>query len=66
MAIDVFNPATGKLLNSYPEMSQSEVSDILEKMHVVRKEWEKTSFDHRAKLMHRLAEIYEEIGRAHV
>lgn len=57
MTIDVFNPATGQLHKSYEEMSQEELSTIIDKMDAQQKEWAKLSIAERAPLMHKAAQI---------
>ena len=52
-----FNPATGKILNEYPEHSPQEVSSIIEKNHRAFLLWREESFATRRSLMNRAAEI---------
>lgn len=51
MAFDIINPATGEKINSFEEMSASEVQSILEKCAAAQREWAATSFAERSRLM---------------
>lgn len=57
MSIDVINPATGELLQSYTEIPQQQVGQIIEEMESVRQQWLHTSFTERSKLMHQAAQV---------
>lgn len=51
MTIKTINPANGQVIKEYTEMSQTEVSDIIEKTHQAHLNWQETDFKHRAKKM---------------
>jgi len=57
MTFDSINPATGKKVESYPEMSAEEVGDILTKCHIAQQDWANTPFPERARLMGSVAEV---------
>lgn len=57
MAIESINPATEEKIKSYPEMSNEEVSRILEESNHDFEAWRDTSFGHRSKRMKKAAEI---------
>lgn len=57
MKFKSINPMTGNVVEEYPEMSSSEVEDILEKTHLAQQAWRNTIFEERASLMLRAAEI---------
>jgi len=57
MAMDVVNPATGKTINSYEEMTPAEVETIVQQAHEAHLEWKRTSFAHRAGLMKKAAAV---------
>lgn len=60
------NPATGKLIQEYPEMDMSEVSEIISNTNAAQNEWAKKSFSERAAFLNKIAgllkERKEEIG----
>lgn len=60
MTIDVINPATGKLLQSYNELTKQEVSVLIDQMAATREEWAKTTFEHRANFMRKLGQLYRD------
>ncbi len=57
MTFDSINPATGKKVESYPEMSAEEVGDILTKCHIAQRDWANTPLPERARLMASVAEV---------
>ena len=57
MTFDSINPATGKKVESYPEMSAEEVGDILTKCHIAQQDWANTPLPERARLMASVAEV---------
>lgn len=57
MTIDTINPATGKLIKSYNEMSSEQVSQIIDLTHDAYESWSKTNFEHRKSLMLKAAEV---------
>lgn len=57
MAIQAVNPASGEVLKSYQEMTPAAVQEIVGKAHEAFVDWRRTSFEHRAALMRKAAEI---------
>ncbi|MEQ8523225.1 NAD-dependent succinate-semialdehyde dehydrogenase [Gracilimonas sp.] len=61
------NPATGKVIKDYKEMSFDEVDTIIKKANVVQSDWKLKSFEERASYLNKIAEILktrkEELGR---
>jgi len=60
MSWTAVNPANGETLEEYPEMSGSEVEEILEGAHQAQRDWRATAFFHRAQRMNRAAQILRE------
>lgn len=60
MAIEVINPATGKVDKKYELMSQKDIDKILTQMEKVRTDWLKTTFEARSQLMRNAAKILRE------
>src|SRR6202166_6589 len=63
MAIQAINPATGETLKSYQEMTPAAVQEIVGKTHGAFLSWRQTTFDHRAALMRKAAEILRSNAR---
>lgn len=57
MAIRTVNPATGKTIETYEEMSLKAVEQILEKAHEAFLEWRRSSFAQRAEQVRKAADI---------
>lgn len=57
MAIDVINPATGKKVRSYPEMSLPDVESILSKTQAAFEQWRRVSIADRARPMKKAAAV---------
>ncbi|WP_339772147.1 NAD-dependent succinate-semialdehyde dehydrogenase [uncultured Paraglaciecola sp.] len=57
MAYESRNPYTGKLLTSYENTTDIEVTQIIEQAHTTFLSWSKTSFAERAMIMRNVAEI---------
>ncbi|HEY7697136.1 MAG TPA: NAD-dependent succinate-semialdehyde dehydrogenase [Vicinamibacteria bacterium] len=57
MPIESINPANGKLLRTYDEMSPSEVDAIVDRAHQAHLEWRHTAFSDRSRLMRAAARI---------
>lgn len=51
------NPATGKLIKDYEPASQTEVEKIIEASHKASKDWRKTTFEERSKLLRKAAGV---------
>ncbi len=62
MALQVINPATEEVVNTYTEYRLEDVQEILKKSHQAFLDWKKTTFAERAKLMKNAAQILEENG----
>lgn len=60
MSLDSINPATGKLVKSYQEMSPEVIEDRIQKTDRAFLEWKYTDFTERAVLMKRAALILKE------
>lgn len=54
------NPATGKLIKEYAEMSIEEVSAIIEQTNKAQKFWREVSFGKRAVYLHKVASLLKE------
>ncbi len=57
MSIESINPATGKTIRTYDEMSPSEVDEILDRAHRAHLDWRESSFPDRSRLMRAAARI---------
>lgn len=55
--IEIRNPATGKLIKTYEEMTNEQATEIIGDVHIAFHEWHQTDFDTRKKLMKKVAEI---------
>jgi succinate-semialdehyde dehydrogenase/glutarate-semialdehyde dehydrogenase len=60
MAIITINPATGEQLETYDEMSERDVQDIIGRSHEAHLAWRETGFAERAGLLRKLAEALRE------
>jgi succinate-semialdehyde dehydrogenase / glutarate-semialdehyde dehydrogenase len=60
MPIASINPATGETIKTFPEHSESEIEDKLERASSTFNEYKRTSFEDRAEKMLRAAEILED------
>ncbi len=54
------NPTTGEFIKEYHEHSTIEVAEIISSVDTAWLSWRETSFDYRADLFHRLAEVLRE------
>lgn len=57
MSIQTVNPATGKVIKTYEEMSEKEVDKIIDQCHKAFLSWRQKSFDERGKKMKKVAEL---------
>jgi succinate-semialdehyde dehydrogenase/glutarate-semialdehyde dehydrogenase len=57
MAIESINPATGKLIRVYDEMSPSEVDGIVDRAHQAHLDWKETSFSDRSRRLKAAAQV---------
>ena len=60
MAISTINPATGEEVESFEPLSEEQVEEKLQKATETHREYRKTSFEERAQMLTRAAEILEE------
>jgi succinate-semialdehyde dehydrogenase/glutarate-semialdehyde dehydrogenase len=51
------NPYTNELIKEYPEMSSSEIDEIIKSVDIAFKNWKNVGFDERAKLMKNAASV---------
>lgn len=59
MTIQTVNPATGKIIHFYSEMTTAEVSEIIDKTHEAYLFWRDQSFATRSKAMRKMAELLQ-------
>lgn len=59
MSIQTINPATGDLIKTYQEMSETEVANIIDATDKAYLTWREMDFAKRALSMHKLAEMLE-------
>lgn len=64
MAMHAINPATGETINTYDEISPSDVERRIERAHEAFLGWRRTSIDERAALMRRAARELREQATA--
>ncbi|RYU78252.1 NAD-dependent succinate-semialdehyde dehydrogenase [Hymenobacter persicinus] len=60
MAIESFNPYTGRVLRRFPAFSWSKTERILGQSARAARTWPRTTFAERARLMHRAADLLRE------
>jgi len=60
MAIETVNPATGKIIQKYTEMTDREVAEIIDSTHADFLKWREFDFDKRATCMLKLADILKQ------
>jgi succinate-semialdehyde dehydrogenase/glutarate-semialdehyde dehydrogenase len=63
MSIQTTNPATNKVLKSFDEMTDEQVEAAIEKSNTFSQTWKKTSYDDRAKVLHKVAELMRQRKR---
>lgn len=56
----VVNPSTGTVEKEYPTATDAEVQDALSRTHAAYGEWRTTSKDERSRVLHRVADLYDE------
>lgn len=59
MSIQVINPATAEIINTYNEHSNDEVQNILHKTYQAHLSWRKETFAHRSALMNKAADCLD-------
>lgn len=59
-SVTTTNPATEESIKTYNRLKESEVFEIIEKTNKTQQTWRNTNFDERSKLMHALADIFDE------
>lgn len=57
MSIQSINPFNNKTLKEFEEHSDAQIEEILQKADATYYQWRKTSFEERAKLMHKAADV---------
>lgn len=57
MTIETINPATGKVIQSYPEMSHSEVNQVIDSTHTAYLSWLEFDFNQRSIYMRNIANL---------
>ena len=57
--VDTYNPATGELYKTYYLHTLEEAEQIVEDSHEAFHSWRKTTFEQRAKILHKIADIFE-------
>jgi len=60
MALESLNPATGELLETFEEWSDTQVAETVEQVDLAWQSWRETTFADRATLMKRAAEVLRE------
>ena len=63
--IHSINPYTGEKIYSFTPLSTKEISEKIDEADLVQKEWKKTSFRERAKLMTKAAEVLKKRKKAY-
>jgi succinate-semialdehyde dehydrogenase / glutarate-semialdehyde dehydrogenase len=56
----VVNPATGETVSEYPTATDASIADVLERVHESYESYRKTSKADRAKILHLVADIYQD------
>ena len=56
----VVNPATAEVEKEYPTATDAEVQDALARVHAAYGEWRTTGKDERARILQRVADLYDE------
>ncbi len=56
----VVNPATGETVKEYPTASDAAIADALAQVHERYQSWRTSSIDERAKVLHRVADLYRD------
>jgi acyl-CoA reductase-like NAD-dependent aldehyde dehydrogenase len=57
MSIQTTNHSTNKVVKSFNEMTNEKVEVAIEDSNAFFQEWEKTSYDDRTKVLHKVAEL---------
>ena len=60
MAIESINPATGEMLERFPEATPDQIADVLAESHTTFQQWRRTTFAERSGLMRQAARILRE------
>lgn len=56
----VLNPSTGEVEREFDTATDAEIADVLERSHAAYRSWRTTGQDERAKILLRVADLYEE------
>ncbi|MCG7301223.1 NAD-dependent succinate-semialdehyde dehydrogenase [Brevibacterium ravenspurgense] len=60
MDYKVVNPATGATVETFPAISDDELEAVLAKAEKAQREWAELDMSERAKIVHRVADLYDE------
>lgn len=60
MAIQTINPATNEIIESFDEMNDKAVDSAVEQASKAFDSWRKTSYQQRAEVLHKVAELMRE------
>ena len=56
----VVNPATGETVSEFPTATDATIADVLARVHESYQSWRTTSKTERAKILHRVADLYRD------
>ena len=56
-SIKTVNPATNEVVKSFEEMTEQEIENAIADAHRAYQDWKKTSYEERAKLLHKVAAL---------
>lgn len=65
MPIESINPSTGEIIATYEEASSEDVAAILERADLAFRDWRRTGFDHRGRLMRKAGAVLRERTEEH-
>jgi succinate-semialdehyde dehydrogenase/glutarate-semialdehyde dehydrogenase len=55
--LESINPATGEKIAEYPQMTDTDIQQVLDKVDMAQRSWQHTDWEQRSRLMHRAADI---------
>ena len=64
MDYKVINPATGATVETFPAITDDELEAVLAKAEKAQREWAELDMSERAKIVHRVADLYDERAEA--
>src|SRR5450759_2572596 len=56
----VVNPATGETVSEYPTATDATIAEVLARWHAVYQVWRTTPKSERARVLHRVADLYRD------